>query len=249
MLSSARDALLALVFPSFCQVCGTLVESWVDGVACAACWAESGWSAGTSLCQKCGLANPSPTSRTCGSCGPLLFREARSCGPYAGAWRESVLWLKAHPQVAPRIVDALRSCCLELATAHQIDSLLPIPLHPARQRARGFNQAGVIAGQLARATRLPLDCASLVRIAPTTRHRAGMDAAQRARSLKRAFRVRAARGVTDRGILVIDDLMTTAATANEVASVLLEAGAREVCILTIARVISAPLWGKRLALV
>ena len=135
-----------------------------------------------------------------------------------------------------------------MATGRVVDLILPVPLHPARERKRGFNQAQVIAEALSRATRLRLDCASLVRVGETTRHRAGMDAAQRANSLKGAFRVRAARGVVNRRVLVVDDVMTTAATANEVASSLLDAGAREVCVLTLARVATAPLWGKRLAL-
>ncbi|MEP7270520.1 MAG: phosphoribosyltransferase family protein [Acidobacteriota bacterium] len=159
-----------------------------------------------------------------------------------------MLWLKKHPQIAPRIGASLDATFRELARHHQIDSLLPIPLHPDREAARGFNQAAVIAELLSRSSGLPIDMASLVRISATTRHRAGMDAAERARSLRRAFHVRALRRVRGRGILLVDDLMTTGATAHEVAAVLCEAGAREVCILTMARVISAPLWGKRLAL-
>jgi ComF family protein len=159
-----------------------------------------------------------------------------------------VLWLKRHPQIAPRVVAELRCCLSQINLEHGVDLLLPIPLHPERERRRGFNQAQVMAEALAERTRLRVDLASVTRVSQTIRHRAGMDGRQRARSLKGAFCVRAQRAVTGRGIVVIDDLMTTSATANEVASVLLEAGARVVSVLTIARVATAPLWGKRLAL-
>jgi len=248
MLSSARDGLLAFAFPSFCQVCVSPIESWRNGIACDDCWAQSNWPNDLALCLKCGVPIGSSGASRCGRCESLSFAIARACGPYALAWRESVLWLKKYPQVFPRIVDHLKASAFQMATGRAVDLILPVPLHPARERKRGFNQAQVIAEALSRATRLRLDCASLVRVGETTRHRAGMDAAQRANSLKGAFRVRAARGVVNRRVLVVDDVMTTAATANEVASSLLDAGAREVCVLTLARVATAPLWGKRLAL-
>ena len=71
-------------------------------------------------------------------------------------------------------------------------------------------------------------------------HRAGMDASERARSLERAFRVRAPRLIAGRAILVVDDVMTTAATAHEIAVTLLDAGARAVSLMTLARVTCAP---------
>lgn len=159
-----------------------------------------------------------------------------------------MLRLKRQPQIAPRVVDELRNLMALIDLEHGIDLLLPIPLHPVRERQRGFNQAQVIAGALAERTRVRVDLASVVRVSQTIRHRAGMDATQRARSLKSAFQVRARRGIADRRILVIDDVMTTSATANEVAGALLNAGARLVTVLTIARVATTPLWGKRLAL-
>jgi predicted amidophosphoribosyltransferase len=67
-----------------------------------------------------------------------------------------------------------------------------------------------------------------------------MDASERARSLNGAFRVRAPRLVAGRAILVVDDVMTTAATAHEIAVTLLDAGARAVSLMTLARVTCAP---------
>lgn len=248
MLSSARDALVALAFPSFCQVCASPIDLRRDGSVCSSCWAQSSWPADARLCKKCGGQLASPAQERCGWCDGLSFAMARACGPYTIGWRETVLWLKRHPQIAQRVVDELSSCLALIDLRHSIDLLLPIPLHPERERQRGFNQAQVIAQALTERTRVPVDLASVKRISQTTRHRAGMDASQRARSLKGAFRVRAPRGIVGRGIVIVDDVMTTSATANEVSSVLMDAGARAVSVLTIARVAAAPLWGKRLAL-
>lgn len=246
LLSPIRDAALTLFLPTLCHLCGALIDSWDDGIACADCWSTSLWPS-SSQCTRCGLPPHSPFDDSCPLAGSLAFAEVRACGPYVGAWRESVLWLKSHPQLAPRISRSLRDAFVDLGGPGRFDSIIPVPLHALRERERGFNQAQVIAQELARSARIPIDTGSLVRTAPTTRHRAGMDAQDRAQSMRHAFRVRASRRISGRCILIVDDVMTTAATANEIASVLIEEGAREAGILTIARVTTAPLWGKPLA--
>lgn len=246
-MSSARDAVLALLFPSFCHLCGSLVDSWDDGIVCGDCWAGSGRETDGKLCSKCGLTLRSSAFDVCGTCDQLRFAEARSCGSYTGVWRESVLWLKQHPQLAPRLAELLANEFRQMNRERAIDSIMPVPLHRERERRRGFNQAAVIAAEVGKRVGVKVDLSSLVRTAKTIRHRAGMDAAERASSLEGAFQIRAQRGVRGRAILLIDDLMTTGATASESARVLLEAGAVDVRVLSIARVNSAPLWGKRLA--
>lgn len=241
MLSAARDGLLSLLYPTLCHVCGALAESWDDGIACRRCWETSDWSVSTNLCLKCGVPVSSRSPSRCGMCEPLTFTAARSCGPYQGAWRESVLWLKTNPHIARRICKTLATAFTSITSISLIEMILPVPLHPTRERARGFNQAQVIAEELSRSTGTLLNRSCLVRVSATGRHRAGMDAAERARSLKGAFKVRAPRLVAGRRILLVDDVMTTAATADAVSATLLSAGAREVSLLTLARVISRPL--------
>jgi len=245
-LETARDGVLSLLYPTSCRVCGTLIETWDDGIACASCWTSSAWSASLALCAKCGLPlapfsdRDSFLDNRCGTCEQMAFSCARACGPYQGAWRETVLWLKTHPQIAPRIRRSLSSALESLCEATPVDSVVPVPLHPERERARGFNQAEVIGRALTNTVGLRLDTASLTRVRPTMPHRAGMDASERARSLERAFRVRAPRLIAGRAILVVDDVMTTAATAHEIAVTLLDAGARAVSLMTLARVTCAP---------
>jgi ComF family protein len=244
-LSNLRDAVLATLYPTSCRVCGAMIESWRDGLACAKCWEEiegSNWLA--SFCAKCGLplqplpAHVSLSERRCGRCDDLAFTCARACGPYEGALRESVLRLKTHPQLSPRLRRFLIATFSSATDLHSCESIIPMPLHSSRLAERTFNQSEIIAAALASANGLRLDTASLVRIKKTEMHRAGMGVRERSASLHKAFRVRAPRLIEDRIVLLIDDVMTTSSTAHESARTLLEGGARAVNVLTLARAVS-----------
>jgi ComF family protein len=111
-----------------------------------------------------------------------------------------------------------------------------VPLHRLRERQRGFNQASVIARLISRALALELDDRSLKRIKPTERHRAGMDASDRAQSVERAFKVVRPSLVEGASVLLVDDVYTTGSTICAASQALLDAGAERVNVLTIARV-------------
>lgn len=209
--SRVRDALLSFFLPSFCRLCGSLIESWDDGIACSQCWSAS------KVIDSVQAAN-----------AEIAFYGA--CGIYDGAWRETVLHLKRRPQLAPRVQRALIGV-LSRADV-EFDFAVPIPLHKQRLRERGFNQASVIA----RSTGLRVNESCLVRVKATAPHRAGTSPRQRARSLEGAFRVRALRAIENRRILLVDDVTTTGSTAREAARTLLNSGAATVGLLTIARV-------------
>ncbi|MFN7946669.1 MAG: ComF family protein [Blastocatellia bacterium] len=243
IVSRLRDSSLALLCPQECRVCGGMVEAWRDGIACSTCWQEFDEARQSAeVCAKCGLrlraAPIATTERRCGRCDDLAFTCARSCGAYEGALRESVIRLKEHPQLSGRIRELLHSTFLSLTKDQTVESVIPVPLHPDRQRVRGFNQAEVIARALTALTNPEVDTVSLVREKKTEMHRAGMSLAVRARSLEMAFKVRAPRLIENRSVLLVDDLMTTGSTAHEIAGTLLAAGARSVSVLTLARAVT-----------
>jgi ComF family protein len=113
--------------------------------------------------------------------------------------------------------------------------IVAVPLHPEREKSRGFNQAAVIARELSLASSLPLDEVSLLRTSHTSRHRAGMDAKGRRETVADAFRVAYPALIAGERMLLVDDVFTTGATVSACAKSLLEAGAAEVFVLTIAR--------------
>ena len=243
-LDKLCDAALALAYPQPCAACGVRgVERRADWPACAACWASTRlFGGGETLCWKCGAPaggevpeEVRPTVR-CRRCDAEGFTAARACGLYEGALRAAVLGLKRDPFVPPRLArmlgEAARRAPLDAARL-----VVPVPLHPARERERGFNQATLLASAVAGGAGLPLDARSLSRVAHSERHRAGMDARARRESVREAFAVARPRLVRGRSVLLVDDVFTTGATASACARALLDAGAVAVFVLTAARAV------------
>lgn len=106
-----------------------------------------------------------------------------------------------------------------------VDAIVPLPLHRKRLRQRGFNQALELARPLARRSGLPLLCEAVLRQRDTP-SQAGLDPAGRKRNLRGAFRCEQA--FSGLSVLVVDDVMTTGATLEELARTLKAAGARRV---------------------
>ena len=217
------------------------MESRHDGVACAACWAATQlFGSEDMLCWKCGalsLAKVGEARRKqvrCGRCDNDAYTFARACGSYDGALRASILQLKRQAHLPRRLVSVMH----EVQRREPLNSaevIVPVPLHESRERERGFNQAGVVARELARVTKLPFDAQSFVRRVHTERHRAGMDAKTRRQSVEDAFVVRHDDLIVGKRVLLVDDVFTTGATVSACAEVLKTAGAEEVFVLTVAR--------------
>jgi ComF family protein len=148
--------------------------------------------------------------------------------------RASVLLLKREPHICRKLSELLRETQQRYPLS-QATRIVPVPLHPERERARGFNQAALIGRELSLATSLPVDDVSLVRTHHTNRYRAGMDAKARRETVADAFRVTYPALVAGERILLVDDVFTTGATVSSCAQTLLDAGAAEVFVLTIAR--------------
>jgi ComF family protein len=234
------EAALALVYPQACAVCGDSVESRHDGVVCACCWeATPLFQEASGLCWKCGALSQVSVKGDqrdrirCGRCDDDAFNAARACGSYEGALRASILELKREPRVARRLSLLLHEVQMR-APLDAADLIVPVPLHADREHERGFNQAVVIARELARLSCVPLDEHSLVRRLHTERHRAGMDAKARRQSVADAFVVRHRDLIAGKRVLLVDDVFTTGATASACAKALIEMGAGAVFVLTIA---------------
>jgi len=115
----------------------------------------------------------------------------------------------------------------------QFDAVVPVPLHWRKQWDRGFNQADLLARHVAKRRNIPILHA--LRRKRATATQAGLARAGRRRNVAGAFAARRTSSLKDARILLIDDVMTTGATASACASVLKRAGAKSVTILTLAR--------------
>ncbi|HYV23859.1 MAG TPA: ComF family protein [Pyrinomonadaceae bacterium] len=241
ILDRAFDAALALVYPQACAICGRNVESRRDGVVCDTCWKTTNmFSESDLLCWKCGalsLASVPEAKRRqvrCGRCDDDAYTFARACGSYDGALRASILQLKRQAHVPARLLSLIREI-QRREPLNGAEVIVPVPLHESRERERGFNQSAVIARELARVTKLPLDEHSFVRRVHTERHRAGMDARARRQSVEGAFVLRRNDLIAGKRVLLVDDVFTTGATVSACAETLTRADAAEVLVLTVAR--------------
>jgi ComF family protein len=158
-----------------------------------------------------------------------------SAGLYEGVLAEAIRGCKYRHivKLIPALSPLLRPALDALPAA---DAVVPVPLHPRRLRQRGFNQSLLLAAWVSRSVERPLWPDALQRIR-WTESQITLDRAQRRSNVRGAFRVRRPGQVAGRRVLLVDDVYTTGATANECARVLRRAGAEEVYVVTLARMI------------
>ena len=120
-------------------------------------------------------------------------------------------------------------------TAIQDAVLIPVPLHRRRYKKRGYNQAALLAQEIARLTGYNINEKIISRI-KETKVQKEMDAKERAKNLRGVFEVIDKEAIKEKDIILIDDVFTSGSTVNECARVLRKAGARQVEVLTAARV-------------
>lgn len=198
------------------------------------------------MCRQCGVPLAGATGVSglasvdlaCGAClsDPPAFARARAVFVYDEIARQLVSDLKYRDRLEGRASFGawLARAAGDLAAG--ADLIVPVPLHYLRLVRRRYNQAAILAAALAQATGRPLGVDVLRRLWPT-KSQTGLSAEDRARNVRGAFAVRASRAGLVKGaqILLVDDVMTTGATANACAKALIKAGAREVGVVTLAR--------------
>jgi ComF family protein len=242
ILEAGSDAVLLLLAPQVCRQCGAWVERQADGTACRACWEawfaeQSRYRPGCHRCRRWVAADATMVQpqKQCAQCANWSLTWARSGGVYTGALRTALLTLKHTPRLPTPLVQLLHATWHEQSVLHTSDILVPIPLAPRRERARGYNQAVRLAEAVAQVARRPVVTEALARVIETYPHRAGLDARARRQALEGAFRVIRPRLIANRRVLLVDDVLTSGATLDTAARALLAAGAAEVSALTAAR--------------
>lgn len=234
-------ALLRHLLPQSCALCGDAG----DGAVCAGCVAQV-FGAAPARCPRC--ANPlpgsgltfghAPGSKLCGAC--LANMPAFDCtvvaADYALPVDQLVLQLKFGHRLAlaPLCARLLHQAVLRDTGFVRPALLCPVPLGPQRLRTRGYNQALEIARPLARLLAVPLAPRLLARVRDTAAQ-SSVAPAQRRQNIAGAFAVRDAALVAGRHIGIVDDVMTSGSTLNELAAMLKRHGATRVSNLVFAR--------------
>jgi ComF family protein len=221
------DRALDLVFPPRCVSCDAF-----GSFICPRCSADMVPAEG-GRCLTCWM--PVSPSRPCRSCRshPLALRGVRSAFVYDAGARDAVLALKFRglSAIAPLMARSMAQCLNEWNPP--VHSLVPVPLSGHRRRLRGYNQSELLAKELSRLTGIPLARQALVRrrSTPPQVHQTDEDA--RRRNVAGAFAP--GRPAPNGGVLLIDDVVTTGATLDACARVLLSEGIEAVFALTFAR--------------
>jgi len=242
-------SLLAALFPSDCRICQASLFSVSRLPVCSSC-IESVQPIVLPRCNVCGnllaatdAAFGDACCPECASEGPA-FERAVNYGAYTGVLRQLIHLLK-YERVRP-VANVLgrftAEACLQLEGDIDVPELLmiPVPAHKLRMRSRGFNQAELIARaaqrgiEQATGRRLSLDVTSLLRVR-FYESQVALTAEQRRQQIRGAFKVISRDRIKGREILLIDDVLTTGATAAECARELRHAGAARVWVATPAR--------------
>ena len=231
-LSLLLNGLSDLLFPFSCTLCHKRLEvSQGRQYLCSECSGKIRLIKGN-ICFHCGKESAISPCRSCKE-KRHFFRKARSAGIYEGVLKECIHLFKyakktylAHP--LGKLLVKLIYYEEDLSKA---GLLVPVPIDRKKYRQRGFNQAELLASITGKKTGIPVS-RSLYRTgdAPSQTQ---LSRQERIANVRGLFKVRGK--VTGKSILLIDDVFTTGATANECARALLTAGAREVNVLTIAR--------------
>jgi competence protein ComFC len=230
-------ALTSLFYPATCVVCAANIER--AEYLCTDCQRRAPRIA-PPFCSKCSEPYPGAITQTfnCANCEHRVLHFDCAVAVYRsrGLVRRVVHQFKYAGQrhlrypIARWLHETLDDSRLR---GRQFDVVVPVPLHPARERERGFNQAGLLADLIAPAAAAPVRWI-LERTRYTTTQTAH-DRAERMENLHGAFRLRKNQDVRDLRVLLIDDVLTTGSTLSECARVLKEAGAASIHAATAAR--------------
>lgn len=210
---------------------------------CVGCRQADAW-----LCTECMRQIPRVTSPFCVCCGdavsnselcvrcqtsPLQIESIRSVVYFEGVLRRAMHWFKYRGRtvLAEPLGDLMAAYWMQ--HAKPIDVVVPVPLHAARMRERGYNQAALLAREMARRVGLVVDEQVLIRRRATT-SQVKLDANQRKENVRAAFCCSGDK-LAGKRVLLIDDVCTTGATLEACAIALYQGGARSVQALTLAR--------------
>ena len=233
------NAALAFFYPENCQHCRRRRATPAEGYICPDCWLQTRFIK-PPFCQLCGLPFEGELTAPfeCANCREmeLHFTAARSAVVARGVVLDVIHRYKYQQALwfEPFLTGLLvRAAAPEFRQARP-DVIVPVPLHPLKQRERGFNQAERLSDRLSAATKIPVNKNCLRRVIPTSTQ-TKLTRRERAENVRRAFAVQPGTKFNGERIVLVDDVFTTGATTSACARALRAAGAGEVCVWTVAR--------------
>jgi ComF family protein len=230
MLKACLSTLQGFLFPASCVLCGKPGDDGRE--LCAECLVDLPYN--PHACQRCAIPLPGPFA-LCGQCQTTTppYDAAISIFRYDYPLDHLIQRLKFNAKLhLATLLGELMAEHLHHAAGTLPELLIPVPLHTARLRERGFNQALELARPIARALQRPLDYRSCVRLR-ATQAQSLLPAKEKRANVKNAFGV--VRPIEARHVAIIDDVMTTGHTVQELAGIVRKAGVERIDVWVLAR--------------
>jgi ComF family protein len=237
VLPFAEKAFCGL-FPDDCRVCGVPLHEISRIPVCSSCLHQPTAIETEYSCADCEtpFVNRFPLDEQgrCALCrlGLTGFDRAYTFGSYDETLRELIHLFK-YNRVRPLAKPLGSLLARAIPREHRFDLIVPMPLHWKKRWSRGYNQSELLAKEVARRWGLPV--AKIVRRVKPTAPQAGLTNSKRRLNVRGAFRMRKRQDIKGLRVLLIDDVLTTGATASACAGVLKRAGASHVAVATVAR--------------
>jgi ComF family protein len=236
---SFADSALNTLYPPTCLACRAATDA--HGALCPRCWRAMRFierpfceRLGTPFEQDLGEGLLSPQAMA----DPPVFQRARAVARFEnGPARTLAHRLKYSDRAEPARPIARWMVRAGADILAEADLLVPVPLHAVRLWRRRFNQAAALTSEVSRLSGRPCDLAALRRV-KATQSQVGLSRQQRAENVQGAFRVADGAPVRGCNVVLIDDVLTSGATANAASRVLLRTGAKRVDVLVFARVVT-----------
>lgn len=239
ILSSFGEGFLDLIYPSniYCISCGNIIDDSRPYSLCDACVRTLKWANGRT-CRLCGkILQEDYAPDLCTDCEEAghVFEKGFTCVEYGSAERELIHQFKYKDKaylgrkLAEIMYDRIQPEGLKP------DLILPVPMFRRKERKRGYNQAAVLAANLAKHMGLPCERKLLVRVVETEAM-SRLGALGRRRNIREVFSVPQGKAerLAEKTVLLVDDIYTTGSTADACTAALLEAGAARVFVFTFA---------------
>lgn len=228
-----KENILAVLYPARCPVCGRIPEG-AGRKICVKCDEQLKPLRG-SRCFKCSKPLHSEQREYCGDCSSArhAFKQGIAVYPYDKVLKKSIYQIKYYNkrEYIPFFAERAAKETAAVIKRWSPDFMVPIPLHKKKQRIRGFNQAELLARGIGEKLGIQVRNDLLVRIVNTVPQKE-LTLKERQNNLKKAFKI-VGNDVKLKKVLLVDDIYTTGSTIDAAAQALLDAGAKEVCFITL----------------
>ena len=235
---------LDLIYPRWCKICDIRLSQGSIVCFCKSCWDEIKFI-NPPYCKKCGIPYPlaqNSDSFVCGNCinNKSYISKIRAIGIYDGVLRKAIHEFKYKGKsklgfhLANLMIKKIKENQEIIEFLKDVSFIIPVPLHRSKLKEREYNQSEILANLISKEIDIPVENNIIKRI-KVTRPQSELKEEERQKNVKGVFEVKRNEKIEGKILLLIDDIVTTGATVEECAKVLIKSGANEIRVLSLSR--------------